>query len=270
MEVMEPVDLSLDEDEFLDRLISSTEFMMFNTMENFGNNDGLRNTSDIISNAIVNRSTSSPEVSSNKPLARSSAKKRKITENLSLPPDDIRSTYARDYINALNSADEAILMGVLRTIAIPKVVLAIRTNKTSSELAGPSNIEVVGIEAIAKVMESYFTAIPDMVCKILSEKSRLYENEESCIGCIMQTNGSKMYEIEGLPEGVQEKVVLKANSDPINAEIISNIEDSVHNTVKVPLKLGVQQKRKDFSYRYTLTMHLNVNKKVFLIMLVTE
>lgn len=68
--------------------------------------------------------------------------------------------------------------------------------------------QIIGIDAIAAVCETFFLSTPDVVIHMLSQKIHCFANGESTIECDVAMKGSKLYELRGLPEGSSDKVVL--------------------------------------------------------------
>jgi len=143
----------------------------------------------------------------------------------------------------------------------------------------PTHMEVVGIDAIVKTIEYFFLAIPDLTVKPLSERIHVYANGESCVECNYQVNGTKILEIRGCPEGSNDKLVVKSEVNELiakigsmnaNAKIVVNVEKDGDTINKIPMGIGAATQSKYFTTPYTLSMHLNVNKKVFLIIFATD
>lgn len=125
-------------------------------------------------------------------------------------------------------------------------------------------------------MEQYFTASPDVVCNVLKQRIHVYANGESMIEFDVGSRLTKIYSIDGIPEASDSKVVLSSVIDVLGDKL-----DSVHLNSKITpaeeqggagkqpqdvrVALGSAMDQKMYSHVSTMTMHLNTNKKVFLI-----
>jgi len=262
---------------FAGKLISSSEFAVGNVLCGLrrGLNDlegdsskytDYENISDMSDDGgKLNKSSKNP------------AKRRKPSSpTFDLPADDVRLTYTKKYFDSLNSGDAEIIAQTLREIAIPKTVLVNKLTNQNPEHQLPSHLEVVGIDAIASTCESFFLATPDAAATMLSEKIIQFANGESTIECSVEMKGTKMYELNGLPEKSVDKVILSSAPEdtPDNTNnmannhhtrVVVNVEGDDKSNAK-QFKVGAfNQKKNEFLFTTQLTFHLNVNKKVFLI-----
>lgn len=132
----------------------------------------------------------------------------------------------------------------------------------------------MGAEAIAATMEQYFIASPDVVCKISKQRIHLYANDESMIEFDVTTRFTQILTVEGLPEGSQNRVVVRTVVDELgdklkNVKLSSKIEQGEcgSDAVDVPVTLGSAMNKVHSSVSQ-VSMHLNRNHKIFL-MIVT-
>lgn len=110
----------------------------------------------------------------------------------------------------------------------------------------------------------------------------MYANGESCIECDLLCCGTKVFEIKGLPEGSSDKVVVRSAVDELGdnvsnmtlqgSKVVSKIEPEDGRTPgpNMAVSVGVTKQKVSFSIETKFSMHLNVNKKVFLIITTTD
>ena len=150
--------------------------------------------------------------------------------------------------------------------------------------------QIVGIDAFSLAAETYSLSIPDVVLVPISENIKLFANGESCIEVLIEVKGKQMYEMNGFAHRESDKVVLRsanratnssapsissgANKDDINnlsdnlAKVVIASAESSGGVQKEPVQFGVgaplKNGGKDISNYTHLTWHLNINKKIFL------
>lgn len=70
-------------------------------------------------------------------------KKKKVTFSpISLPSDDVRLSYVKDYVAAINSSDADVVLEMLKGIAIPKAVSVKKKLTPDPNFFLPLHIEV--------------------------------------------------------------------------------------------------------------------------------
>lgn len=128
--------------------------------------------------------------------------------------------------------------------------------------------------------ETFIKSTPDCYFDLLSSKIKVFRNGESAIICKFTMVGTRVFEINGLPEGTDDTVVLTKMDDSeslngqfeklqVNAEITSRIlETNNKKPVKVStnIRLGlgeVHTVKAPVSIIGTNTLYVNAEKKVF-------
>lgn len=124
-------------------------------------------------------------------------------------------------------------------------------------------------------MEQYFIASPDVVCTASKQRIHLYANGESMIEFEVATKLTKLYEVEGMPEGSDKKMVVssvnelgdKLSSVKLSSKVVSRVDEgeATADSKDVPIHVGAIKTETQHSQVSMMTMHLNVNKQIFLI-----
>lgn len=116
--------------------------------------------------------------------------------------------------------------------------------------------------------------------KVLTHSIHLYANGESLIECDIVCNCTKIYDVEGFPEGGDQKLIVSCAVDELGdklsgvhltSKIVSKVEGEGATGATVPIMIGAaRQEEKVFVLKAKSSMHLNANNKIFLIIVTYE
>lgn len=130
----------------------------------------------------------------------------------------------------------------------------------------------MGNKAIAGFCAQYYIAAPDIVFKTWNLSITIYSNGESVIECDGECSCSKIYEIEGLPEGGDKKVIISSVMDELGDKL-SSVQltsstaptDGKGSATITAVKVGAAQEGKVFTVKMKMSFHLNRSNKIYLI-----
>lgn len=146
--------------------------------------------------------------------------------------------------------------------------------------------QIVGIDAIASACASFIQAAPDVIMRVVSQDIEVYANGESCITMTYTLQGTKVLELNGWEDGGLDRTVLQSldkvngalrelNSRMENLQLQSTVTsvsvDPSSGLVSETAKIetfevgGASKSVKPIALEATNTFHLNVKKKIFLI-----
>lgn len=112
---------------------------------------GLNKVSDegeAVDNGEINRTVSNePATGGDDELSSSASLKRRklVMDTITLPEDDVRLTLAKTYVDALNTADNAVVLKMLRELTAPNFVMVNRKLTPDPEFIMPQHFEVWSI-----------------------------------------------------------------------------------------------------------------------------
>ena len=108
------------------------------------------------------------------------------------------------------------------------------------------------------------------MCKISKQRIHMYVNDESMIEFDVTAKFTKLFDVNGLPEGSEDKIVVRSVVDELgdnlkNVKLSSKIESAAGEALDVPVTIGAAIKTKEVLVTSSVSMHVNGNKKIFLI-----
>lgn len=210
-----------------------------------------------------------------------------------MPKDDIRYTYPTRYYAAINSGCKENILAFLRDVAVPEVTFLSKLRTIRKDSYVPAHLEVKGIEGCGVFFEKILTAIPDVTMVHTDVSIQVFKDGETIIWSKFQIQGSKVFELTGLEEGGNQKVVLSRSTTDsedgiccdggssssstgvvavpqVLANITSRVVDSssgetVEVNRRVDFGVGPSQPATCFQSTGTVTFHLNSAGRVYLI-----
>lgn len=215
------------------------------------------------------------------------AKRRKIFDKEAssiISRDDIRYTYPPRYYAAINSGCKEDILSFLNDVALPEVVFLSKLRTIRKDSFVPAHLEVKGIDGCGVFFEKMLTAIPDVMMEHSDVSIQMFKDGETIIWSKFSIQGSKVFELNGLEEGGNQKVVVSRSSslsdtslgesatspESAVAEITSRVVDSssgatVEVNSRVEFGVGASKPANCFSSSGTVTFHLNKEGRVYLI-----